>query len=314
MVYLFLFSNIIYSSALKNSYQFKTKQGSVLNRRICLLLLNLSGLFSKLRHYPKHSIFNTTFKTTFIYLILLNIMYNHWTLKGKKALVTGASKGIGDAIAVELESLGAEMFCVSRNYTGSNGMKCDITNHDDRGKLLEMITNKWGLLDILINNAGTNNRKQILDSTQSDYEELVNLNQTSVFELCKLFHSLLKKSKGGAIVNITSVAAETHVGTGVTYAMTKSAVNQLTKYLAVEWAKDNIRVNAIAPWYIRTPLTEKYVKNSEYLEKLLSRTPMKRIGEPEEVAAAAAFLVMPASSYITGEVLAVDGGFLKYGF
>lgn len=241
-------------------------------------------------------------------------MHNHWTLKGKKALVTGASKGIGDAIAEELESLGTDVFCVSRNYAGSNGMKCDITNHDDRGKLVEMIKNKWGLLDILINNAGTNNRKQILASTQSDYEELVNLNQTSVFELCKLFHPLLKKSGNAAVVNITSVAAETHVGTGATYAMTKSAVNQLTKYLSVEWAKDNIRINAVAPWYIRTPLTEKYVKDKEYLDKILLRTPMKRIGEPEEVAATVAFLCMPASSYISGEVIAVDGGFLKYGF
>lgn len=241
-------------------------------------------------------------------------MHNHWTIKGKKALVTGASKGIGDAIAEELESLGAEVFCVSRNYSGSNGMKCDITSGDDRNMLVETIRSKWNKLDFLINNAGTNNRTQILESTEKDYEELVNLNQTAVFELCKIFHSLLKKSAHAAIVNISSVAAETHVGTGLTYAMTKSAINQLTKYLAVEWAKDNIRVNAIAPWYIRTPLTEKYVKDKEYLDKILSRTPMKRIGEPEEVAAAVAFLVMPASSYITGEVIAVDGGFLKYGF
>ncbi|HEY3250491.1 MAG TPA: SDR family oxidoreductase, partial [Ignavibacteria bacterium] len=90
--------------------------------------------------------------------------------------------------------------------------------------------------------------------------------------------------------------------------------NQFTKYLSVEWAKDNIRVNAIAPWYIRTPLTEKYVTNKEFVKKILSRTPLKKIGEPEDIAAAAAFLVMPASSYITGEIIAVDGGFLKYGF
>jgi len=239
---------------------------------------------------------------------------NLWTLNTKSALVTGASKGIGRAIADELKSLGADVFSVSRSYSGTNGMKCDVTSSDDRKKLFETIKNKWDLLDILINNAGTNNRRQILESTEKDYEELINLNQTAVFELCKLFHPLLKKSGNGSIVNITSIAAQTHVGTGATYAMTKSAINQLTKYLSVEWAKDNIRVNAIAPWYIRTPLTEKYVKNKEYMDKILSRTPMKRIGEPEEVARAAAFLVMPASSYITGEVIAVDGGFLKYGF
>jgi len=241
-------------------------------------------------------------------------MNNHWSLSGKKALVTGASKGIGKAIAEELESLGAEVFCVSRSFDGANGMKCDVTNRNDREKLYGTIKYKWNSLDILINNAGTNNRKHILDSTKADYEELLNLNQTAVFEMCKMFHPLLKKSGDGAIVNITSVAAETFVGTGASYAMTKAAVDRLTKYLAVEWAKDNIRVNAVAPWYIKTPLTDKYVKNSVYMEKILSRTPMKRIGKPEEVARAAAFLVMPASSYITGEVIAVDGGFLKYGF
>ena len=241
-------------------------------------------------------------------------MNNHWTLTGKKALVTGASKGIGKAIADELESLGAEVFSVSRSYSDANGMKCDVTNPADRKKLFDIFKERFGKLDILVNNAGTNNRKQILESSEADYNELVKLNQNSVFELCKMFHPLLKESGNGAIVNITSVAGETSVGTGAAYAMTKSATNQLTKYLAVEWAKDNIRVNAVAPWYIRTPLTEKYVKNEQYMNKILSRTPMKRIGEPEEAARACAFLVMPASSYITGEVISVDGGFLKYGF
>ena len=241
-------------------------------------------------------------------------MQNHWTLNGKKALVTGASRGIGRMIAVELESLGADVFCISRSFSGKNGMKCDVTNSNDRKNLFDKIKSEWGKLDILINNAGTNNRRQILESSQSDYEELLNLNQTSVFEICKMFHPLLKKSGDAAIVNISSVAGETFVGTGAAYAATKAAINQLTRYLAVEWAKDNIRVNAVAPWYIKTPLTEKYVTKNDYMNKILTRTPLKRIGEPEEVAAAAAFLVMPASSYITGEIIAVDGGFLKFGF
>lgn len=254
-------------------------------------------------------------------------MNNRWSLKGKKALVTGASKGIGKAIADELESLGAHVFSVSRNYSGKYGMKSDITNADDRQKLFDIITDKWGTLDILINNAGTNNRKQIHEITEQNYNELVSLNMDSVFEMCKIFYPLLKKksdakvvkyplseNESASVVNIVSVAASVSVGTGPVYAMTKAAITQLTKYLAVDWAKDNIRVNAVAPWYIRTPLTAKYVTNDEYLDKIHSRTPMKRIGEPEEVAAAAAFFCMPASSYITGECLSVDGGFLKYGF
>jgi Tropinone reductase 1 len=136
----------------------------------------------------------------------------------------------------------------------------------------------------------------------------------SVFEMSRLFHPLLSKSGTGSIINISSVAGFTSVNSGSVYAMTKAAITQLTRYLSVEWAKDNIRVNAIAPWYIRTPLTEPVLSIPENLKKILGRTPMNRVGKPEEVAAVAAFLAMPASSYVTGECIAVDGGFLKYGF
>jgi len=241
-------------------------------------------------------------------------MNKRWTLKNKKALVTGASKGIGKAIAEEFRSLGADVFSISRTYTGVSGMKCDVTSEKDRKKLFNEISKHWGKLDILVNNAGTNNRKQILESTKQDYEQLFSLNVDAVFELCKLFYPLLKESGNASIVNIASVAGFTFVGTSVTYAMTKAAVTQLTRYLSVEWAKDNIRVNAVAPWYIRTPLTEKYIKSKEYYNKITSRTPLNRAGEPIEVASAVAFLCMPAASYITGECISVDGGFLKYGF
>ena len=129
-----------------------------------------------------------------------------------------------------------------------------------------------------------------------------------------MFHPLLKNSGDASIVNIVSVAGITSVGTGSPYAISKAGIIHFTKYLAVEWAGDSIRVNAVAPWYIRTSLTEPVLKDPGYLKAVLDRTPMKRIGEPEEVAAAVAFLSMPAASYITGECISVDGGFLKYGF
>lgn len=253
---------------------------------------------------------------------------NQWSLKNKRALVTGATKGIGKGIVEELLELRAEVFFVSRNKKDideqvsfylrndlkADGMKCDVTKKSDRARLFHSIKQKWNSLDILINNAGTNTRKATLDNTEEDLDFLIDLNLKSVFEMCKLFHPLLKKSGNGSIVNITSVAAVTSVGTGSTYALSKAAVNQLTRYLAVEWAKDSIRVNAVAPWYIKTPLTEPVIKDKEKMNRILTRTPMQRIGEPSEVAAPVAFLCMPGASYITGECIAVDGGFLKHGF
>ena len=254
-------------------------------------------------------------------------MKNRWTLKNKKALVTGATRGIGRAITEEFLELGAEVFIVSRsqrdvdnlirkfkkkNY-GISGIKCDVSDKEEREFLFKKIKKDWGRLDILVNNAGTNTRKKTLENSEEDFDKLMNLNMDSVFDLCKKFHPLLKRSGKGSIVNITSVAGITSVGTGSPYAMTKAAINHLTGYLAVEWAEDKIRVNAVAPWYIKTSLTMPVLKDPIKLKAILDRTPMKRAGEPEEVAAVAAFLSMDAASFVTGEVIAADGGFLKYG-
>lgn len=255
-------------------------------------------------------------------------MKNIWTLENKKALITGSTKGIGKATAEEFMRLGAEVFIISRNQDDIEkqisvyekagykikGLKCDVTEREDRVKLFNEIESSWGKLDILVNNAGTNTRKKTLENSEEDYDRIMNLNSKSLFEMCKMFFPLLKKGTEASIVNIVSVAGTTSVGTGSPYAISKAGMIHFTKYLAVEWADDGIRVNAVAPWYIKTPLAEQVLKNPEYLEKILSRTPLKRVGEPREVAAAAAFLAMPASSYITGEIISVDGGFLKYGF
>jgi Tropinone reductase 1 len=251
-----------------------------------------------------------------------------WDLKNKKALITGGTRGIGRAILDEFVKLGAEVFVVSRNDEditkligdyktfGADimGCRCDVTSETDRTNVYEHINTQWGKLDILINNAGRNTRKKTIETDEDDINELLDLNLKSTIHLCKLFYPLLKLSEEPAIVNISSVAGLTSVGTGSPYAVSKAGITQFTRYLAVEWAPDNIRVNAVAPWYIKTPLTEPILKDKIKHEKILQHTPMKRTGEPEEVAAAAAFLSMSASSYITGECIAVDGGFLKYGF
>lgn len=251
-----------------------------------------------------------------------------WNLKGKKALITGGTKGIGLAISEEFLKLGADIFIVARDNKlisqkisswkrkGYNvyGTAADLSQQSERIKLFKELRKQWKKFDFLINNVGTNIRKRTVEFSTEEYEKVLNTNLISTFEICRLAHPLLKKSKTASVVNLTSVAGLTHLRTGSPYGMSKAALDQLTRNLAVEWAENNIRVNAIAPWYIDTPLVENLMKDKKYYNEVIERTPMKRIGKPREVASLAAFLCMSESSYITGQTIAVDGGFTVNGF
>jgi len=251
-----------------------------------------------------------------------------WRLDGHSAVVTGATRGIGRAIAADLLDLGAKVLIVARNTedvdeTVSNwqklglsafGLSADVTTDTGRLSVVEEVKEKFGDLDILINNVGTNIRKSSLEYTDEEYQSLWQTNVTSALRMALLAHPLLLKSDAASIVNVASVAGIVAVGTGTIYGMTKAALIQMTRGLAVEWASDKIRVNAVAPWFTETFSTKSLLDQEQVRNALANRTPLGRIAAPENVSGIVAFLCLPAASYITGQCVATDGGFLSKGY
>jgi len=241
-----------------------------------------------------------------------------WSLQNKKALITGGTKGIGLAITKEFLELGAEVLVVARDtkviqgrLKNSSNLYCmdgDVTDASFRAALIARISENWGKLDVLVNNVGTNIRKKFTEYSDTEIRQLFETNLFSMTELTRLAFSLLEKSGNASVVNIASVAGTFDVQSGPPYGMTKAAIIQLTHHLACEWARFNIRVNTVSPWYIETPLTAGVLSQPERLEKIIKRTPMYRVGQPEEVSGLVAFLAMDKASYITGQNIMVDGG------
>ncbi|MFV9511314.1 SDR family NAD(P)-dependent oxidoreductase [Tepidibacillus sp. LV47] len=251
-----------------------------------------------------------------------------FNLEGKVAIVTGSGKGIGKAMALGLADAGADVVVVARTQSDIDqtvleieqkgrkaiGISTDVKKKEEIEKMVEQTLHTFGKIDILINNAGMNIRTPALEVPEEEWELIVQTNMKSVFLASQAVGKHMVEQRHGSIINISSVAGHVALRTGVAYAATKAGIIQMTKTLALEWGKYNVRVNAIAPWYFKTPLTEKLLANEEYYNEVISRTPLCRVGDVKELVGPAVFLASDASTYVTGHTIFVDGGMSIYGF
>ena len=246
-------------------------------------------------------------------------------LDGKRALVTGGSKGIGAGLARGLADAGADIVLMARHQkeleqarselqdTGREiGISvCDVSKTDEIHDVFSEIVQQEGPIDILVNNAGTTRRAPAHELDLDDWRMVIDVNLTAVFALCQAFaKKRISDKQPGKIINIGSLISSTTRKANAPYAASKGAVLLLTRALAVDWAAFDIRVNAIGPGFINTPLTEPLVDNPEFNEWVRERCPQGRWGTPGDLAGAAVFLASPASDFVTGEILYVDGGWL----
>ncbi|MBD3180819.1 glucose 1-dehydrogenase [Candidatus Poribacteria bacterium] len=255
------------------------------------------------------------------------ILQKLFSLEGKSALVTGASSGIGQALAIGLTGAGAEAAINGRNQERleetrsiieSNGgravaLPADLRKVETCRKLVADANKVLGKIDILINCAGMNRRKPITEATEDDFDTIVAVNLRSIYFLSQAVYPIMCKQGGGKIVNIGSINIFYGLDTVSVYGLSKGGVGQLTKVMAVEWAKDNIQVNCVTPGFIRTPLTEHLWRDDEKAPWFRKRIRARRPGTPEELVGVTIMLSSNASSYITGENITVDGGFLAGG-
>jgi len=246
-----------------------------------------------------------------------------FSLKGQVALVTGGGAGIGKAICLMFAEAGAEVACTDLNPNHAQavsqecqcfgnrsiGLKLDVTNEEDRQQVVEKVSREFGKLTILINNAGGGGPKPF-DMPMGDFEWAFQLNVYSLFRLSQLVRPHMKTASGGAIVNISSMAGENKNKRMCSYGASKAAVNHLTRNMAFDLGPDNIRVNAIAPGAIRTAALAT-VLTPQVEQTMLKHTPLARLGEGTDIAAAALYLVCPASAWVSGQVLTVSGGGLQ---
>ena len=244
-------------------------------------------------------------------------------LSGKVAIVTGGNGGIGQAIATGLAKSGAAVAIVARNEektaravegiakTGSRciGIKCDVTRVGEIRNAVEKTLREFGRLDILVNDAGTSANAPPQSMTEEQWNTVLDTNLKAAFLFSQAAYPAFQRAGGGKIINIGSMMSTFGDKVSVVYSVSKGGVIQLTKSLAIAWAKDNIQVNAICPGWFLTDLTAPFKDDQESYQTIIKRTPVGRFGELNELAGAAVFLSSKASSFVTGQSIVVDGGF-----
>lgn len=252
---------------------------------------------------------------------------NLWNLSGKKALITGASHGMGKAIAETFLQKGAEVFITARNMEAiehllsewrkngftAYGAVCDVVHLDQREQLINTVKQRWDNLDILVNTIGPNFKKPFFEYSLEEYKLLIDANMTSTFHITQLCYPLLKISSQASIINISAISSAMAFKGSGPYGMAKAGVESFTRTLAVELGQDGIRANAILPGFITTEtFINKY--DDTYLQKAVNQIPLNRMGNAIDIANLVCYLAMPTSSYITGQCITIDGGFTCYGF
>ncbi len=242
-------------------------------------------------------------------------------LTGEIALVTGAASGLGRAIAFGLAAYGADLVLADINDAGLEEVshsieretgkqvltvRADISKEEDVSNMVEAALDRFGTIDICINNPGINCRKPVLELSLEEYERVINVNQKGVFLCVKEVGKVMVEQRKGKMINMASALGLIAMKNQAAYASSKGAVIQLTKVLALEWAPFNVQVNAIAPGFIKTPLTDQL--SSDYRQEAIEQCPQERFAEIDEIIGGALFLASRASSFVTGSSLVIDGG------
>lgn len=249
-----------------------------------------------------------------------------FNLSGKTALVTGASRGIGRALSIGLAQAGARVILAGRSedqlrrvaaeiggeFPTPVILELDVTDFDNAPALIEDCCLSAGGLDILINNAGFESVADSLDVTPSLWDSIVNTNLKGAFFMAQAAAKLMlgNDDKAGCIVNLCSLSSSVGIPTAVPYTSSKSGLLGMTRALSSEWAPKGIRVNAIAPGYFRTAMTNEFFQDTDWAEAMLAKIPIGRFGQVEDLIGAVVFFCSPAASYITGQMLTIDGGYL----